>query len=437
MRRTAALLGGTTTWGDCAAAIRFVARPKALVQGDEIRAYEREFAGAIGVRHAFSFSAARVGFYGLLRAQGVGPGDEVLVPLPTHMVVANAVRYTGATPVFVDCRLSDYNVDLDEAEKSITARTKAIVVQHTFGIPVDLDRALELARRHGLSLIEDCVHALGATYKGRMIGSFGQAAFFSTEETKIISSTMGGMLVTDDPELAERLARFQESCEWPPRRLVVKYLLKLLVYHALTEPRVHRVARPLYDALGGPNPLPRPTSAEEMRGLRPRGYERRLSNAQAAIALRQLRRLDENVAHRRRIASVYERRLAERGFRVPDRETLEGGAFVRFPVWADDREAAVAAAAPSAVLGQWFSSVLNESRDPADAGYAAGSCPNAEAAAGHLVNLPTHLRVRSEDAEGIAQLISAPSERRRRVSTERRPQSAPGPGGGAPGGSEA
>src|SRR5207248_6324325 len=109
----------------------------------------------------------------------------------------NAIRYTGAKPVYVDCQLNTYNMDLKEAEQRITSRTRALVLQHTFGIPVDLDAALDLTRRYKLDLIEDCVHALGATYDGRQVGSFGRAAFFSTEETKTISTTMGGMAVTD------------------------------------------------------------------------------------------------------------------------------------------------------------------------------------------------------------------------------------------------
>ena len=111
----------------------------------------------------------------------------MLVQAPTHVVIPNAVTYLGARPVFVDCRRETYNMDLQRAEELITPKTKAIVVQHTFGVPVDMDAACALAERHGLFLIEDCVHALGARFRGRPIGSFGIASFFSTEETKIPS----------------------------------------------------------------------------------------------------------------------------------------------------------------------------------------------------------------------------------------------------------
>ncbi len=154
---------------------------------------------------------------------------------------------------------------------------------------MDLDAALDLTRQHGLDLIEDCVHALGATYDGRQVGSFGRAAFFSSEETKTISTTMGGMVVTDDPELAARVQAFQQSCACQSIWQAASYILKLVLYHWMTEPHVHQYTRAIYEFFGKRNPLPQPTNDEETYGKRPARYEQSLSNAQAALALRQLR----------------------------------------------------------------------------------------------------------------------------------------------------
>jgi dTDP-4-amino-4,6-dideoxygalactose transaminase len=402
-RRRLAILGGTTTWGDAAAALRHLVRMNSLVEGPDLAAYEQAFAARIGVRHAFSFAHGRVGLYGLLRALEIGAGDEVLVPVPTHVVVANAVRYTGATPVFVDCRPDDWNMDLDRAERLVTPRTRALLLQHTFGIPADIEGALALGRQHGFEVLEDCVHALGAVHRGRPVGSFGRGAFFSTEETKTISSTMGGMAVTDDDALAERLRRFQASCAVPSRWLAARYLLKLLGYHVLTQPSLHRYTRPTYEALGRRNPLPGPTSADERAGRRPAAFEERLSNGQAALALRQLHRLDDNVAHRRRIARIYAEALEPFGGDHPPTHDDDRAALVRYPLRVPDRDAAVRTIAPRAVPGLWFTSVLEEAEDPANSGYEHGTCPNAEEAARTLVNLPTHLRVTDADARMIAQ----------------------------------
>src|SRR2546427_9071296 len=208
--RCLALLGGTTRWSDCIEAMRYMLTPAQLVQGAKIEEYEEAFARTVGVKYAVSFSSARVGLYGLLRALGVGDGAEVLLSVATHIVVAGAIRYTGARPVLVDCRLEDYNIDLEDAERRITPRSRVLLLQHTFGIPVEMGAALAFARRHNLVVIEDCVHALGARYDGRRMGTFGHGAIFSTEETKTISTVMGGMAVTNDPHLASRLRTFQE-----------------------------------------------------------------------------------------------------------------------------------------------------------------------------------------------------------------------------------
>jgi dTDP-4-amino-4,6-dideoxygalactose transaminase len=401
--RRLGLLGGTTTWGDFAAAGRLLTRPGALVEGPALAAYEAEFAATIGVRHAVSFAHGRVGLFGILQALGIGDGHEVLVPVPTHIVVANAVRYTGATPVFVDCRPDSWNTDLRDAERRVTPRTRALLLQHTFGNPADIEGALELGRRHGLEIIEDCVHALGARHRGRLVGSFGRAAFFSTEETKTISSTMGGMAVTDDDVTAASLRELQVRCASPSPWLAARYVLKLMAYQVLTQPHLHRYTRTLYEALGRRNPLPGATSVEDRTGARPPGYEQRLSNAQASLALRQLRRLDGNVAHRQRISHVYAQRLSPLGGGPPLSHDGDEPAIVRYPVRVPDRSAAVRAIAPHAVPGLWFTSVLEEAETPAHGGYVDGACPVAEDAARHLVNLPTHPRVTEEDAERIAE----------------------------------
>lgn len=405
-RRRLAQLGGTTTGGDCRAALGQLVHRRNLLDGPDIALYEREFARRVGVEHAVSFAGGRVALHALLRAVGVRPGDEVLVQVPTHVVVANAIRYLGARPVFVDCALDDYNIDLELAERQVTPRTRVLLLQHTFGIPADVDAALRFTRRHGLELIEDCVHALGSTYRGRPVGSFGRAAFFSTEETKTISTTMGGMAVTSDAALAAQLRELQAGCAWPEPALVARYLVKLVAYHVATRPELHRYTRPLYELGGGRNPLPGPTTDEELRGERPPSYEVRLSNAQAVVGLRQLARLDENVSHRRDVATAYAHRLSELGVAAPQPADGADPAYVRYPVWTSDREAAVARLRPHTVPGLWFTSVLEEAADPAAIGYVRGSCPRAEAAATHLVNLPTHARVRAADVDAcVAALV--------------------------------
>src|SRR6202022_1397873 len=201
--------------------------------------------------------------------------------------------------------------------------------------------------------------------KGKPVGSFGRAAFFSTEETKTISSTMGGVLATDDPDLATRVGDFQAACPWPTAPMTRRNLVKLALYYVLMHPWIHGPMRALYERVGERHPLPRPLGLEEARGVRPAVYEQRLSNAQAAVALRQLRRLDRNLAHRREVSATVDRWLTARGYAGPPAAawlTAVGyasppapagsvPAMVRYPLWVEDRAAAVAATRRELVLG--------------------------------------------------------------------------------------
>jgi len=404
--RRIAQLGGTTRASEVRRALALTARPRGLAEGPAIEHYEDALARAVGADAAITFGAGRVALFGILRALGVGAGDEVIVPVPTHVVVTNAVKYTGATPVYADCRFEDFNIDPDGMAAAITPRTRAVLVQHTFGIPADMEPLLELSRARDVPLIEDCVHALGATWRGRPVGGIGDAGFFSTEETKVISTTMGGAATTSDAALAERLRAFQRECPPPSSSLAARRLAKLAVYHVLTEPHLHVVTRPVYELFGGRNPLPVPTSAEELVGERPAHYEERFSAGQAAIGLSQLARLPENLAHRRRVAAAYGAGLAPMGFTAPVVRRDDEPAWVRYPVRVVDRAAAVRALRRHTVPGTWFTSVQEEAVRPTLNGYVAGSCPRAEAAARELVNLPTHPRVRPEDVAAIVDAMA-------------------------------
>lgn len=404
--RRVAQLGGTTTGRDAARALALAARPRRLIDGPAIERYEAELARRVGAGYGIAFGAGRVALYGILRELGVGRDDEVIVPLPTHIVVTNAVSYLGARPVYADCRLTDFNIDPDGLAALIGPRTKALLVQHTFGIPADMDALLAIAAEHDLPLIEDCVHALGAAWRGRPVGGIGTAGFFSTEETKIISTTMGGAAVTSDARLAQGVRAFQRECPPPGRWLTARRLAKLAVYYVLTEPHVHTVARPAYELFGGYQPLPVPTSEEELAGERPEHYEERLAAGQAEIALRQLARLESNLAHRRRVAAEYAARLEPLGFVAPVVADDAAPAWVRYPVRVADRDAAIEALRRRAVPGTWFTSVQEEANRPTLNGYVEGACPRAEQAARELVNLPTHPRVGEKDIAAITDAMA-------------------------------
>lgn len=173
--------------------------------GRYIGEFETKFASLCGVNHAIAVSNGTTALHLAIAALDIGLGDEVLVQTLTNMATAFAVSYVGAVPVPVDIDPSTWNIDPALIEAKITSRTKAIVVVHLFGHPVDMDPVLEIAQKHGLLVIEDCAEAHGAKYKGRVVGGLGDIGCFSFYANKIITTGEGGMVTTNNPALAEKI----------------------------------------------------------------------------------------------------------------------------------------------------------------------------------------------------------------------------------------
>lgn len=176
-----------------------------LVQGKYVAQFEQQVAEYLGVKHAVAVSSGTAALHLSLIALDIGQGDEVIVPAYTFPATANVVELAGAKPVLVDVDLETYNLLVDQIEKSITPKTKAIIPVHLFGNPADMDPIMEMAKKHNLWVIEDAAGALGSIYKGRKCGTIGHLGCFSFHPRKIITTGEGGMVVMDDDELATRI----------------------------------------------------------------------------------------------------------------------------------------------------------------------------------------------------------------------------------------
>jgi dTDP-4-amino-4,6-dideoxygalactose transaminase len=180
-------------------------------QGLRVAEFERKFAEYVGAPYAVAVSSCTAALHLALVVAGLKAGDEVLCPSLSFIATANAIAYTGATPVFVDIDESTYNMDPARLEDAITPRTRAILVVHQIGLPADLDEIAGIAARHGLLLIEDAACAIGAEYKGRRIGlPHGAMACFSFHPRKILVTGEGGMITTADENAAARLRRLRQ-----------------------------------------------------------------------------------------------------------------------------------------------------------------------------------------------------------------------------------
>jgi dTDP-4-amino-4,6-dideoxygalactose transaminase len=257
--------------------------------GPRVEDFERAFGSFVDVRHALAVANGTAALHLALLAAGVGPGDEVVLPSLNFVAAANAVAHTGADPVFCDVRgPNDLNLDADDLESAVGERTKALVVLHYGGFPCDMDAVRALAERRGLIVVEDAAHAPGATYRGGRCGSLGLVACFSFFSNKNLPVGEGGMIVTNDAGIAERV--------------------KLLRSHGMTTLtwERHRGHAAGYDVVA-------------------QGFNYRLDELRAAMGRAQLLRLPTENAGRARIAGRYRDALdGAKGMTMPFRELEEG-----------------------------------------------------------------------------------------------------------------
>ena len=237
-----------------------------VTQGNFVAKFESLFQDFLPVPHAVAVSSGTAALHIGLLALGIGKGDEVLVPSFTFVATANAVELTGATPVFVDVQPREYNIDIDSARKALTAKTKAIIPVHQFGLCADMDAVLGLAGQEGLMVIEDAACATGSQFKGRAAGSMGDLGCFSFHPRKVITTGEGGMLTTR--------------------------------YHQLAE-----TARQLRNH--GARPLPGDAQNWQMAEFDQCGLNYRMSDILGAVGCAQMEKVTKILAERKRIAQLY------------------------------------------------------------------------------------------------------------------------------------
>ncbi|MGC1384819.1 MAG: DegT/DnrJ/EryC1/StrS family aminotransferase [Candidatus Acidiferrales bacterium] len=186
-------------------AVTAVLRTPQLSLGPKLAEFERSITRYLGASDAVGVSSGTSALHLCIRALGISDGDEVIVPSFAFIAVANAVRYERAVPVFVDVDAATLNLDPERVEAAITHRTKAIIIVHTFGVPAEIDRILEISKRHGVSLIEDACEAIGAEYRGQKVGTFGDVATLAFYPNKQITTGEGGAVVTNNSNIASKV----------------------------------------------------------------------------------------------------------------------------------------------------------------------------------------------------------------------------------------
>jgi dTDP-4-amino-4,6-dideoxygalactose transaminase len=330
---------------ETAAIVEQCARRGQLVRGPFIPAFEERFAERLGGGRAVSTSYGRMAAYYIFKALDLPPGSEVVFPALTFWVVPEMARAAGLRVVFADVDPHTFNLDPAALERAITAATRAVVPTHIYGLPCDMTEILEIARRHDLVVVEDCAHALGATYRGQQVGTFGAAALFSFQLLKPLNTMGGGMAFTRDQALGARLGALAGAEPWPDEASVRKRIRLSRLERFLMQPAAFSLTTfPILLACSWVGARPDVYVWEKVRPLVPfpRGYRERYSNVQAALGLAGLERLEEWNQTTRAHARVLGTALGGLpGVTTPLEPSDRRHVFYQYCIYVPDREAMV------------------------------------------------------------------------------------------------
>lgn len=348
--------------------------------------FSDQFARWNGSKHAFSFLSGRAALSACIFALGLMPEDEVIVPGYTCVVVPNAFDFAKVKVVYCDIELETYGLDISEVKRKITPKTKAILIQHLYGLVCrDYEALIDFAKDHDLKIIEDCAHSTGAIFRNKKIGNMGNLAFYSSELSKIFNTIQGGVVTTNDDSLAENLSRFSEHSAYPDYERIKKQLFNLIVNY-------YRFKHPLKNFLGPQyentykNMLYDSTSEEEIMGFKPKDYGCKMPAAIALLGINQLKKIDYYNQKRRQGAKRWAQWCGKYNYNKPLVIPESIPVFLRYPVLVGaerKRDLAWADIELGFRPGRWFLSNIHPSK------RSVIGCPNADRAVRECINFPT------------------------------------------------
>lgn len=354
------------------------------------------------------FFRGRVAQESILRAMNIGMGDEVIVQAFTCIATPIPILAVGAKPVFVDVDARTYNLDPAKLDAVTTRNTKAIMVQHTFGIPADMDRVLAFAAKHNLAVIEDCCHTLASSFRGQIVGTLGDAMFSSHRWGKPLVLGAGGRATIRRAEYSNQLLKLYEKAQPPGTLAVLQVLAEYVTYELLLRPSTFWWQRDLFRFLSRWH-LVKPTFTRKEVGGRMTDAGWRMPALHERWLASRLKRLDENSEFRRSVANIYGAVLREMNAHICELDERYDPVFLRYPLLVRSKDRVLQLARKRAVeLGDWYISAVHPMHSPAELrtmGYEAKSCPVAEMIADHVVTLPIHSKINSKQVRRTVDLL--------------------------------
>jgi len=388
--------------------INLLKKPIRWKSGIEIKKLENIFKKYLESQYAFSFNSGRSAFLAILESLEIEKESEVLIQSFTCNAAVNPIIWAGFKPVYVDVNEENFNIDIKDLIKKITSETRVIVIQHTFGIPAEIDKILKICKKYNLILIEDCAHSLGAKYKNKKIGTFGKAAFFSFSRDKIISSVYGGIAITNDKNLSKKIKGFQDSIKYPSYFWILQQIMHPIAMHYLILPiyGFFSLGKMILIFLQKIHLLSKAVHWKEKIGKKPDYFPKKMPNVLAILATNQFKKLEKFNIHRKKIAEIYYKELKNTGFALPIKTS--GQVFLRFPIKHKRAHKIIKKAwANNLLLGDWYTSPIapNDTKLSKVCYERKNKCKNSEKLSKITLNLPTHINITEEKAILISNFI--------------------------------
>lgn len=396
---------------DVALAKQLLVRPTTWNDASSIQKAVSSFEHLFSGHHATLLTSGRAALYRLLTALNIGPGDEVILQAFTCSVVPAAIQWTGATPIYVDINPSDFNLEVADVARKITPKTKAIIAQHTFGIPANLSALQTIAKQHKLLLIEDCAHALGSRYNDKLLGTFGDAAFFSFGRDKMLSSVFGGAIISKDKDLIAKITSQTSHLPRAPYAWTAQQLLHPLTLSGLLPYYFsHSVGKVGLVALQRLRLISKVLTPAEKKGEQPTHLHYRYPAALAELLVHQLEKLSRFTSRRQQIASRYQEAFKNNPrLTLPTTPANSRVAWLRYSIVVENpTKLRTLAKQQPMLLGDWYDTpVAPRDVNPQVFSYTHGSCPVAEDATRHVINLPTYPLLTDQQVEQVITFIQS------------------------------